>query len=401
MTRVELPDRSIRLRASMSWWCGNRGSHARDRAGRDVVRGPRGHRGASGGRSRGPGRSSRRQRTSRPAGGAAPARRALGLADPPGRHRRIGGRRGRGAGRLVCAAVRYPAGRAVQRRCVPRLRGGATRHGNRCGTADRAVSAAGRTASRRAAMGEPGDRGGLPPGGGGDPAAGRGLRRARLPAPFRARAAPGAGRPGPDADGSGRVLVQPVYVGDIAQAVLAALASGRSPGECFNIVEAQTSPERLFYEQIITAAGASLELVRVPDEALPADLESAGAPSQHLLASPAKAQTVLGWHGAADDHALRRAVAWHLEHPAQRPRQRLLRRRRCPRPCPLSYATKVPVSQLSESGGYDSSDVRPPPPTGHLLAALSARPPAVALVSLAQLARKRRASADLLAGSTV
>jgi hypothetical protein len=33
---------------------------------------------------------------------------------------------------------------------------------------------------------------------------------------------------------------------------------------------------RLFYEQVISAAGACLELVRVPDEALPPDLRETG-----------------------------------------------------------------------------------------------------------------------------
>lgn len=119
--------------------------------------------------------------------------------------------------------------------------------------------------------------------------------------------------------GAGGFLFSWVYVGDVAQAVLAALASRRNAGECFNIVEAQTSPMRLFYEQVITAAGASVELVRVPDESLPPDLQSAGAPGQHLLTSPAKAHAVLGWRDAADYHVLCRAVAWYLEHPPSDP----------------------------------------------------------------------------------
>jgi nucleoside-diphosphate-sugar epimerase len=115
--------------------------------------------------------------------------------------------------------------------------------------------------------------------------------------------------------GEGGWLFSRVHAGDVAQAVLAALASRQSTGECFNIVEAQTSPMRLFYEQVIAAAGASLELVRVPDEALPSDLHSTGARSQHLLASPAKARAVLGWQDTAGHHVLRQAVTWHLDHP--------------------------------------------------------------------------------------
>jgi nucleoside-diphosphate-sugar epimerase len=123
-----------------------------------------------------------------------------------------------------------------------------------------------------------------------------------------------AGRPRLPVGGGG-FLSSRVYVGDVARAVLAALESGRGAGQCLNIVEDQASSMRLFFEQVIAAAGADLELVRVPDEALPPDLQLAGTLSQHLLASPLKAREVLGWHATADPRVLRRAVAWHLSHP--------------------------------------------------------------------------------------
>ena len=119
--------------------------------------------------------------------------------------------------------------------------------------------------------------------------------------------------------GTGSFLFSRIYVGAVAQAVLAALASGRSAGECLNIVEAQTPPIRLAYQQIISASGADLNLVRVPDSALPADLRGTGAVSQHLLASGAKARDLLGWSDTADDQVLRRSVAWHLDHPPSGP----------------------------------------------------------------------------------
>ena len=99
--------------------------------------------------------------------------------------------------------------------------------------------------------------------------------------------------------------------------MLCALGSRRAAGQCLNIVEGQTAPMRLFYEQVISAAGASLELVRVPDEVLPPDLRETGTLSQHLLVSPLKARDVLGWTATASASAqvLERAVAWHLRHP--------------------------------------------------------------------------------------
>jgi nucleoside-diphosphate-sugar epimerase len=115
--------------------------------------------------------------------------------------------------------------------------------------------------------------------------------------------------------GGGGFVSSRVYAGEVARAVLAALETERGAGQCLNIVEDQASPMRLFYEQVITAAGADLELVRVPDEVLPRDLLITGTLSQHLLVSPLKAREVLGWRSTADPRVLRRAVAWHLSHP--------------------------------------------------------------------------------------
>ena len=99
--------------------------------------------------------------------------------------------------------------------------------------------------------------------------------------------------------GTGAFLFSRVYVGDVAAAVLAALSRGSGAGDCFNIVETQTAPMRLFCEQVAAAAGAELQLIRVPDGMLPPDLASTGALSKHLLASPVKAREVLGWQDTA------------------------------------------------------------------------------------------------------
>lgn len=117
--------------------------------------------------------------------------------------------------------------------------------------------------------------------------------------------------------GAGNFLFSRVHVGDVAQAVLAALASDRAPGECFNVVEAETAPMRLLYEQIIAAADTGLELIRVGDDVLPADLRASAAVGQHVLASGQKAREVLGWRDSDPLAALRRSVRWHVEHPPQ------------------------------------------------------------------------------------
>ena len=115
--------------------------------------------------------------------------------------------------------------------------------------------------------------------------------------------------------GSGQFLFSRVYVGDVAAAVLLALA-GEHRGEAFNVVEPVTAPYRLFAEQILAAAGASdVELVRVRDDLLPADLSLTGALDQHLLMDSWKARTVLGWAPVDPARSLRESVRWHLANP--------------------------------------------------------------------------------------
>jgi nucleoside-diphosphate-sugar epimerase len=119
--------------------------------------------------------------------------------------------------------------------------------------------------------------------------------------------------------GAGNFLFGRVYVDDVAKAVLAALTRDHGGRRCLNIVETGTAPMRLFYEQVIGATGGSLELVRVPDETLPPDLRDTGVVSQHLLASPARAVTMLGWRDTAGPQILRRAVGWHLARRTAKP----------------------------------------------------------------------------------
>jgi nucleoside-diphosphate-sugar epimerase len=115
--------------------------------------------------------------------------------------------------------------------------------------------------------------------------------------------------------GDGGFLFSRVHVADVARAVLAALTAAGVAGECLNVVEERTAPMRLFYEQVAAAADAGLDLVRVPDDALPPDLAATGAVGQHLLASPGKAHRLLGWRATGGAAALRRSVDWHLAHP--------------------------------------------------------------------------------------
>jgi nucleoside-diphosphate-sugar epimerase len=82
----------------------------------------------------------------------------------------------------------------------------------------------------------------------------------------------------------------------------------------FNLCEAQCAPLRLWIEQIIASAGVALALVRVPDRALPEDLDITADIAQHWLASPAKAKAVLGWVHRDPEECVRESVEWHMQH---------------------------------------------------------------------------------------
>lgn len=119
--------------------------------------------------------------------------------------------------------------------------------------------------------------------------------------------------------GAGNLLWTRAHVDDLATGVLAALDTRAADGLAVNLGEPRTLPVRRWLEQILAAAGADAELVRVPDDALPADLALTAAPAQHLLASVRRAEELLGWAPEDPGHRVRASVAWHLAHPPAAP----------------------------------------------------------------------------------
>lgn len=119
--------------------------------------------------------------------------------------------------------------------------------------------------------------------------------------------------------GAGTALLTFGYVGDIARGVRLAIEAEPSvaAGEIFNFGERRSPTMRLRAERILEAAGAmgTVELVAVPDEALPPDLGILGSIAQPLLVSSDKARRVLGWDESDPTDAVRRSVEWHLAHP--------------------------------------------------------------------------------------
>lgn len=67
------------------------------------------------------------------------------------------------------------------------------------------------------------------------------------------------------------------------------------------------------------AAESDVELIRVREQALPADLAITGAPAQHLLVSVSRAEALLDWAPGDPARRISESVRWHLEHPPTEP----------------------------------------------------------------------------------
>jgi nucleoside-diphosphate-sugar epimerase len=119
--------------------------------------------------------------------------------------------------------------------------------------------------------------------------------------------------------GTGSWLLSRCYVGDVASAVLAATGSDAAPGQIFNIVESASGTVADWVRQILAAAGHDAELVPVPDQDVPEDLDLTRDHPQHMLYSNNKARTLLGWHPADPEPGTAASVRWHLAHPPATP----------------------------------------------------------------------------------
>ena len=105
---------------------------------------------------------------------------------------------------------------------------------------------------------------------------------------------------------------------DVARAIHLAVDQPDVSG-VLNVCEDRTYSVRLWARMILDAAGSDAELVRVPDDALPEDLQETGALLQHVLMSANKARATLGWTTTDPWAALQATVSWHLAHPPANP----------------------------------------------------------------------------------
>ena len=116
--------------------------------------------------------------------------------------------------------------------------------------------------------------------------------------------------------GAGNLLWTRAYADDVATGVLAALDTRAADGLAVNLGEPSTVTIGEWLAQIVRAADARLELVRVPDQALPPELALTGAPAQHLLACVQRAEQLLGWAPSDPERRVAESVRWHLAHPS-------------------------------------------------------------------------------------
>jgi nucleoside-diphosphate-sugar epimerase len=114
--------------------------------------------------------------------------------------------------------------------------------------------------------------------------------------------------------GPGGFLWSRGYAPELARGIRLALESGTG-GEVFNLAEPACAPVRLWVEQILAAAGHPAELVRVPEEHLPEDLQLTAEIPQPWMVDSTKARERLGWIHAPWRECVERSVGWHLQHP--------------------------------------------------------------------------------------
>jgi nucleoside-diphosphate-sugar epimerase len=119
--------------------------------------------------------------------------------------------------------------------------------------------------------------------------------------------------------GIGNLLMSKCYVGDVASAVLAAIDTDAARGQIFNVVEPVTGTVADWARQILAAAGHRADLVTVPNQELPADLDLTGQFAQHQLYDSHKARDLLGWRPGRAEQGISASVRWHLANPPAEP----------------------------------------------------------------------------------
>jgi len=115
--------------------------------------------------------------------------------------------------------------------------------------------------------------------------------------------------------GAANTVITRLLARDVGTAVDAVLRAGVER-EVFVLGDHPSATVRQLCEEIVRAAGSTMELVTTADESsLPEDVLLTKTHQQHLLVSPAKAMRLLDWRPTPWREAVHTSVAWHLAHP--------------------------------------------------------------------------------------
>jgi nucleoside-diphosphate-sugar epimerase len=115
--------------------------------------------------------------------------------------------------------------------------------------------------------------------------------------------------------GPGTFLVSRGYAPELARGLRLAAERG-SAASVLNLAEAASPTVGLWARAILEAAGASAELVRVPEDLLPPDMGLTAEIPQPWLVDASKAARELGWVHAHWRDSVEASVRWHLAHPS-------------------------------------------------------------------------------------
>lgn len=113
--------------------------------------------------------------------------------------------------------------------------------------------------------------------------------------------------------GAGNLLWSRAHVADIAEVAAMAIEDTSTQGTVMNIAEPTTPTIGQWMSQIASAMNVEIELVQVPEDALPPDLLLTKAHKQHVLADTRLAETRLLQHRFSLGPRVSESVEWHLQ----------------------------------------------------------------------------------------
>jgi len=114
--------------------------------------------------------------------------------------------------------------------------------------------------------------------------------------------------------GAGNLRISRAHVTDVASAVEATLRAPQARGQVVNLAEPDPVDIRTWMLQIGRGVGTDVDLVRVPDDALPDDLLLTGRRAQHVVVDVTRAHALLGWRPVNVEQRVADSARWHVEH---------------------------------------------------------------------------------------